>query len=84
MLPTLDTPEKNASEIDKQNWNLTTGPMTDGSLAALLDGKREGSIEDSGVFATPNVDTDEYYDYPFVQVDFTAQKVVKGVHLYRY
>ncbi len=49
----------------------------------MLDGVKSGGMTDNTVFATPSHHNDMHYEYPWVQVDFRVQKVVKGIHLYR-
>lgn len=78
-----DSSTHTATLIEKQNWKLTHCPIVSGSPAAMLDGVKSGRMTDNTVFATPSHHDDMHYEYPWVQVDFRVQKVVKGIHLYR-
>ncbi len=71
-----------ANVNEKQNWILTTGPMKNGQgpISRIVDGVKGGST----VFHTPVGGSSGFYPYPWVQVDFNEQRIVKGVYIYGY
>ncbi len=80
----VDSATHMATVSDKQGWTVTSVPVVGGSSTAMLDGIKTGGIQDGSVFATPTSDNSKSQEHPWVQVDFALEKVVKGVHLYRY